>query len=83
MIELLFKALEVAKYKIINYRNKSIQLQYRVLQRSGCQEDLLAMVQCVLDSVGGLVSGLIHISKPMCLINDNKIPFCVAKIRSL
>ena len=83
LAELALEAFQVAKHELINDGNKSIEFKDGVLQRCGCQQDLLALQQGFLDGVGNAVGGLIDIAQTMRLVNNHQVPCRVTEISGL
>ena len=72
--ELFAKALQVAEDVVIDKADQAEQLQQRILQRRGGEQQLVAPGQRHLQGIGDHVAGLVHIAKPMRFVDDHQVP---------
>ena len=73
--------LQVAEGKIVDDAHQAVEFQERVLQRRGGQEHLAERGHALLDGVGDLVRGLVHVAEPVGFVDDHQIPACLADVR--
>ena len=73
--ELSAKAIDVAKYAVINHADQAIKLQQRVLQRCGGQQHLgMDMCKCFLERLSNDVAGFVDIAQTVGFIKDHQVP---------
>ena len=73
--------LQVAEGEIVDDADQAVEFQERVLQRRGGQEHLAERGHALLDGVGNLVRGLVHVAEPVGFVDDHQIPACLADVR--
>ncbi len=59
---------------IVDHADQPVQLQERVLERRGGQEELAALLQGALDGVGDHLGRLVDVAQPVGLVDHHQIP---------
>ena len=72
--ELLAKAVQVTEDTVVDEAHQAVQLQQRVLQRGGSEQDLGSVRQRVEQRARRLVVGLVDVAQAMRFVDHHQVP---------